>query len=109
MKSELLRERIKDLLESGCLPRMTQPRTWVGYGSGSACDICREQIGIDDVEYEIEDATQQTKGLRLHLHCHNLWNDALAERLPIRAVRDTPPPRVQRSRPPVSLVRIPHD
>ena len=49
-------------------------RTWAGHGRGASCDVCREPINPDQIEYEvvIEDAAGR-EAVRLHFDCYDRW------------------------------------
>jgi len=66
----LARERIQD----GRLPNVQANRCWGGKGTGGACVLCDEPIGSDDIEFEIEIATDGAKrSYCLHALCHAAW------------------------------------
>jgi len=56
--------------EAGYRPR----RTWAGLGTGASCDLCREPISTEQIEYEIviEDAAG-AEAVRLHFDCYDRW------------------------------------
>jgi len=49
-------------------------RTWAGLGSGASCDVCKEPISPEQIEYEIviEDAAG-AEAVRLHFDCYDRW------------------------------------
>ncbi len=50
-------------------------RTWAGHGGqGSCCDLCRQTIEADQVEYEVElEIHERVQTVRLHFGCYEQW------------------------------------
>lgn len=56
------------------VPYQKPSRTWAGHGSGALCDLCRQPIEADQIEYEVElspDACVPV--LNMHLCCYEQW------------------------------------
>ena len=74
MHREEVRQRIRELLRRGELPRQRQSRTWGGPGAGLPCHGCGEIVGPDDIEIEVQFLTEAgfvTR--RFHTLCFALW------------------------------------
>jgi hypothetical protein len=71
MDDDVIRTRIRAMLESGDLPCEHPETTWAGRGFGQLCAACAERIEATEVEYEVDLASGRT--LRLHRQCHALW------------------------------------
>src|SRR6185312_5210531 len=59
-----LRQWVRQAIEGGKLPDRAPVRTWGGHGCGAPCAICNEQIGIDEVELELEFSAVDELGCR---------------------------------------------
>ena len=46
-------------------------RTWAGHGSGAACDLCRDPITREEIEYEVEESGKDS--IRMHFACYQRW------------------------------------
>ena len=71
-----LRERAREAMSSGTLPRRTPNRTSGGRGSGQSCAICGDRIQLNQVEFEIvfvHDAVSEESRYHLHLRCLVAW------------------------------------
>ena len=53
----MLRQKVREALETGRLPDRSPARTWGGPGCGATCAICGERIDSDEVEFELEFST----------------------------------------------------
>ena len=79
MQENRIRDRIRQMLETGALPCDEAEKIWAGRGNGSHCVACAEPISASEVEFEVDIHSGLT--LRLHRSCHALWReecDALA-------------------------------
>lgn len=74
-KEQLVRERIRQMLERGEIPCDEPDKTWAGHGTGSHCAACGEQIAPTEIEYEVELSGSGQLVLRLHRRCHDLWHE----------------------------------
>jgi hypothetical protein len=71
MDREVIRARIRTMLETGELPCDDTERTLGGRGLGRRCSACGEEISADELEFKVDLASGHT--LRLHRRCHELW------------------------------------
>jgi hypothetical protein len=70
----VLEQRAADKIESGELPLPGGGITHAGAGSGTACDLCAEEIEKSKIEYEVEWRKAETvRVLRFHLDCFQAW------------------------------------
>jgi hypothetical protein len=60
---------VRDRLGRGLLPHDEPARSWVGKGSGRACDGCGEPISPADMETEVD----LERTYRFHENCLNVW------------------------------------
>ncbi len=59
------------------VPYQKPMRTWAGHGSGALCDLCRQPIEADQIEYELElPPGAQAAALNMHLACYEKWSAA---------------------------------
>jgi hypothetical protein len=49
-----LRQRVREAIDVGKLPVCSPVGMWGGPGCGASCAICGEQIGSEEVEFELE-------------------------------------------------------
>ena len=49
-----LRERAREAIKGGKLPRQAPDRTWGGPGVGAACAVCERPVKKDELEFEIQ-------------------------------------------------------
>ena len=71
-----LREKAREVIQSGKLPAMKPSRTWGGPGSGTECSVCGEPVKPDQMELEIEYCNGGTRDLdhyHLHVRCFAAW------------------------------------
>ena len=66
-----LRQRIRQLIESGQLPALTTRRSWIGQGSGAKCLLCEQLITAAHWEHEVE--ILPLGELRAHGVCFRMW------------------------------------
>ena len=60
--------------ERQLLPYEDPVRTWAGYGTGAACNVCGLAVNVHDIEYEVELLTEgSVRTLRFHLKCYRIW------------------------------------
>ena len=72
----LLREKAREAIRSGKLPRRQPDRTFGSPGGGESCALCGEPVARDQMLIQIEYQRHATSGLRsyhLHLGCHEAW------------------------------------
>jgi hypothetical protein len=72
----VLRERARQKMRRGTLPSDSEARVWAGPGLGLPCDVCDQPIERDDLEYELEFATDPARppqAYRFHRRCHAAW------------------------------------
>jgi len=59
------------------LPREAPQRMWGGSGSGAECAICRERIGTDQLEFELEyrcvGNPNGRPSFHVHVRCCSAW------------------------------------
>lgn len=49
-------------------------QVWGGPGQGAPCDLCRNEIGPGEVDYEVEAIVDgQPRALHFHIRCFELW------------------------------------
>jgi hypothetical protein len=72
--SEVIRERVRESLLSGALPRVDGSRSWAGRGTGRTCRICAEPIGFDQIEHEVE----APDSVLVHQACLIIWREESA-------------------------------
>jgi hypothetical protein len=79
--------------DAGSVADGRSARTWAGRGKGARCDLCKQPIEADQIEYELELSTDpqvytadpQVRNVKLHFHCYEQWillQEATAEALP---------------------------
>jgi len=72
-----LREKAREVIQTGKLPNRRPDRTWGGLGAGADCIICNAPLKPDEVEFEIEFARNgNNPGLdqyHVHLRCFAAW------------------------------------
>lgn len=71
-----LRQRARELLESGALPPHEPKAIFGGHGEGHQCSLCG--CPVDSSEMEFEFAVDSTI-YRFHLACHTAWQSECAE------------------------------
>jgi hypothetical protein len=71
MDIELVRVRIRALIDTGDLPCEDPDQTWAGQGEGKRCSGCWEPITPAAVEYEVELPSGRT--VFFHRACHDIW------------------------------------
>lgn len=77
-----LRDKARVLVRSGALPCKQQERTWAGRGLGFECSLCGQLIRRDQVEYELQfasDGEQKPRLHRFHVACVPIWELARRE------------------------------
>ena len=76
MDEPLLRERARQKMRHGLLPAQAETRVWAGPGLGLPCAVCDQPIAREDLEYELEFASESTERAgpyRFHRRCHAAW------------------------------------
>lgn len=66
-----LRRRIRQMIETGQLPALTNRRSWVGQGHGERCPLCEQLITVAHWEHEVE--VGPLGELRAHGVCFRIW------------------------------------
>lgn len=77
--SETLRERIRQKLHAGELPRRAPFSTWGGDASGQTCDACDEEIAGNG-EIEVDSADSRTR--YFHPPCYRFLAEERAKLTP---------------------------
>jgi len=63
-------------IDNGTMPRNEPGRTWGGSGAGETCPVCGNQVTPRQIEYEVEFARADGRGVdkyHLHLRCFAVW------------------------------------
>ena len=81
-----LHAHIRRRIDEERLPVYLPDSISAGYGSGSKCHACDQPITRCEIEYDVQDPTNSTLRLRLHLGCYVLWQTECVRR--IRAQRE---------------------
>lgn len=72
---EALRERARQRIELGLLPRERATRIWGGRGTGVTCSLCDKPILDTEPEMELEyDSPSVAGAVRFHLRCQSIWD-----------------------------------
>jgi hypothetical protein len=87
-REEVIRNRIRQMLDSGAIACDEAEKVWAGRGSGSHCAACAEPISTTEIEFEVELGAIAPTVLRLHRDCHEIWQDECGEQ---RASAPAPP------------------
>jgi hypothetical protein len=72
-----LRERARQVVQSGTLPNRRPDGAWGGHGVGADCAICGMPVKLDELEFEIEfvgrgdDSGRDT--YHVHIRCFAAW------------------------------------
>jgi hypothetical protein len=72
---EIVRQRVRRLLELGKLPRAAPAKLWVGPATNVRCAGCGEAI---DTGYEYELAFPPALSVKLHPRCYVIWDEERA-------------------------------
>jgi len=64
------RDRIREKMATGALPRKGPAKMWAGHGHGEACAGCDQPIQPDQIEYEFDNGAI----IRMHIGCAALWD-----------------------------------
>ncbi len=81
--TEALRNRARERVRQGRLPRSKAARTWGGLGSGLPCALCDAAILSSEPEFELQlDLSDTSQSVRLHRQCHSIWNEVREEYSP---------------------------
>jgi hypothetical protein len=75
-----IRDRVRQMLETGLLPCEEQGKVWAGRGSGTHCAACGEPIPGAEIEFEVDLSSGAV--LRLHRVCHGIWREECDSLLP---------------------------
>jgi hypothetical protein len=68
----MLRNRIRQKVEDHELPGVAPARIGAGYGCGSRCDVCDEEVSRGEIAYDVQDDGGAVL-MSLHLECYILW------------------------------------
>ena len=80
LRDHQLHAHIRRRIDEGRLPVCLPDSIRAGYGSGSKCHACDQLISHSEIEYDVQDPTDSTARLRLHLGCYVLWQTECARR-----------------------------
>jgi hypothetical protein len=73
----VLREKARDVIQTGKLPSRRPDRTWGGPGVGAECAVCGLPVRPDEMEFEIQFARDgDNPGLdkyHVHIRCFAAW------------------------------------
>ena len=73
----ILREKARAAIQNGKLPSRRPDRTWGGPGIGAVCSICELPVRKDELEFEIQFASDgDNPGLdkfHVHIRCFAAW------------------------------------
>lgn len=72
---ELVRQRVRQLLQAAGLPRESPIKLWVGPATNVRCCCCAEPI---DSGYEYEVVFAAPLSLKFHPRCYVIWNEERA-------------------------------
>ena len=77
MHEASVRERIRQMMASGELPRRSANQIAAGYGSGDPCGICGETMRQSTVTYELRfsGAGEPSQSIVMHFACYQLWEN----------------------------------
>jgi hypothetical protein len=70
------RVRAREAMKTGRLPDHRPERVWGGLGSGKPCAVCGEAVDKDDVELELQFASDQVAAAtsyHVHAKCFGAW------------------------------------
>jgi hypothetical protein len=67
-----VRERVRQLLQSGALPRIYPAKLWVAPATNLLCSCCGEPIKTG---YEYELAFPNAPSLKFHPRCYVIWDE----------------------------------
>ena len=77
MDEETLREKARQVIQDGKLPRRPPDRTWGGPGVGAPCVICGLPVRPTEMEFEIQfQHDGSNPGLdkfHIHIRCFAAW------------------------------------
>ena len=94
----LLREKAREGITSGRLPRQPANRTWGGPGTGGNCAVCAKPVPAAEMEFEVE--IDQPGGARVafraHVRCFAAWEFERTKRTPRGSPADLRPTRGSR-------------
>jgi hypothetical protein len=72
-----LREKVREAIRAGTLPRRRPDRTWGGPGVGARCRICSTLVRQDEVELELEfhrsGSPTVSEKYHVHVRCFAAW------------------------------------
>lgn len=70
----VLRAKALELMKAGKLPEQRPQCMWGGPGSGESCAVCGKTIGTEEVEMELQFASENgTASYRVHAQCFAAW------------------------------------
>lgn len=71
MDEQILRKRVRRMIELDEIPCDEPDGLWAGHGVGERCAVCQQLIPLTTVEYEVNVGGRV---LRLHRECYELWH-----------------------------------
>jgi hypothetical protein len=78
--NDVLREKVREVLQAGKLPNGPPKRIWGGPGVGADCTICNVTVKRDELELEIEFAQDSNDDAvdkhHVHIRCFAAWEQA---------------------------------
>jgi len=73
----ILRAKAQEAIRTGKLPNRRPDRTWGGPGAGASCVVCGEAVTKDQLEFEVQFASDgDNPGLdkcHIHVRCFAAW------------------------------------
>ena len=80
MIADVVRQRIRDRIQSGSLPRDRTIELWHAFGFGQTCDGCG--VAITTTEWMCLMCADDWRAIRLHEDCLALWEDERHSQIP---------------------------
>jgi len=71
-----LRAQARQAMKLGSLPEHRPEHIWGGLGSGASCALCGKGIGPEDMEFELQYASNEHCGsgnYHVHVSCFSAW------------------------------------
>lgn len=72
----VLRAQAREAMKAGRLPQDPPERMWGGPGSGASCALCGKTVGNEEVEFELQFASDRgtgTASYHVHARCFAAW------------------------------------
>jgi hypothetical protein len=77
MDEQMVRAKVREVLQAGKLPNRRPDCTWGGPGIGAPCTVCDLPVTSDQLEFEVQFAHDgDTPGLdkyHVHVRCFAAW------------------------------------